>query len=416
MSSHCWGIFRERAHSPGRENDDTEILRLTGKHLEARGYQVDLKDPEDVSGPIAARPRAIFLMCEREEVLAQLTAWERDGIRIVNSPAAVLATYRERMIAQFDEAGVPFVTSRLVATPGRHPGAPALPVWVKRGDVHNTQEGDVVFAETEGAVEDALGRFHARGIARAVLQPHVAGDLIKFYGVGPGGGPDGGPPWFRWFYHKDQTLAGIPSTRDSSGTSPGGRRARSGSRSTAVTPSRRRMAASCSSTSTRGRASPSTEKRRRPPSPRRADRAGAEPSRTASARFDAGRAPRPSDRGASRPGDSDDPASSTAARGRAAVEGDRGARAAPHRAGLSVLRALLRTGDGARPGLDAHRRGRQRVPRLHRRASPSAASGTAIRTTSTRSSARSRRSRSAASPPRRGPASSTCSPPSPPRA
>jgi len=210
MSSHCWGIFRERAHSPGRENDDTEILRLTGKHLEARGYQVDLKDPEDVSGPIAGRPRAIFLMCEREEVLAQLAAWERDGIRIVNSPAAVLATYRERMIAQFDEAGVPFVKSRLVATPGRHPGAPALPVWVKRGDVHNTQEGDVVFAETEGAVEDALGRFHARGIAHAVLQPHVVGDLIKFYGVGPGGGLDGGPPWFRWFYHKDQTLAGHP--------------------------------------------------------------------------------------------------------------------------------------------------------------------------------------------------------------
>jgi len=210
MSSHCWGIFRERAHSPGRENDDTEILRLTGKHLEARGYQVDLKDPEDVSGPIEGRPRAIFLMCEREEVLAQLAAWERDGIRIVNSPAAVLATYRERMIAQLDEAGVPFVKSRLVATPGRHPGAPALPVWVKRGDVHNTQEGDVVFAETEGAVEDALGRFHARGIARAVLQPHVAGDLIKFYGVGPGGGPDGEPPWFRWFYHKDQTLAGYP--------------------------------------------------------------------------------------------------------------------------------------------------------------------------------------------------------------
>jgi hypothetical protein len=210
MSSHCWGIFRERAHSPGRENDDTEILRLTGKHLEARGYQVDLKDPEDLSGLIGGRPRAIFLMCEREEVLAQLAAWEQDGIRIVNSPAAVLATYRERMIAQFDEAGVPFVKSRLVATPGRHPGSPTLPVWVKRGDVHNTQEGDVVFAETETAVEDALGRFHARGIARAVLQPHVAGDLIKFYGVGPGGGPDGGPPWFRWFYHKDQTLAGHP--------------------------------------------------------------------------------------------------------------------------------------------------------------------------------------------------------------
>ena len=35
----CLGIFRERAHSPGREFDDAEILRLTGKHLEAKGFQ-----------------------------------------------------------------------------------------------------------------------------------------------------------------------------------------------------------------------------------------------------------------------------------------------------------------------------------------------------------------------------------------
>jgi hypothetical protein len=206
----CWGIFRERAHSPGRENDDTEILRLTSKHLEARGYPVDLKDPEDVSDAIAAPPRAIFLMCEREEVLAQLAAWERGGTRMVNSPGAVLATYRERMVAQFEEAGVAFVKSRLVATPGRYAGVPSLPVWVKRGDVHNTQEGDVVLAQTEAAVDDALGRLHARGIARAVLQPHVAGDLIKFYGIGPGGGADGVPPWFRWFYHRDQVVAGHP--------------------------------------------------------------------------------------------------------------------------------------------------------------------------------------------------------------
>jgi hypothetical protein len=206
-SPYCWGIFRERAHSPGRESDDAEILRLAGKHLEARGYQVDLKSPEDVSGPLEIRPRYVFLMCEREDVLEALRAWETAGVRHVNSPAAVLATYRERMIAQFEEAGVPFIDSRLVATPGRFTGA--LPVWVKRADVHNTRDGDVVFAETTRAVEDALGALHARGIARAVLQPHVAGDLIKFYGIGPGG-PRGEPPWFRWFYHKDQAVAGHP--------------------------------------------------------------------------------------------------------------------------------------------------------------------------------------------------------------
>jgi hypothetical protein len=111
------------------------------------------------------------------------------------------------MIAQFEEAGVPFIKSRLVATPGRYTGA--LPVWVKRADVHNTQDGDVVFAETERAVEDVLDALHRRGIARAVLQPHVTGDLVKFYGIGPAG-PRGEPPWFRWFYHKDQTVAGHP--------------------------------------------------------------------------------------------------------------------------------------------------------------------------------------------------------------
>lgn len=206
-NQYCWGIFRERAHSPGRESDDAEILRLTGKHLEARGYQVDLKSPEDVSGPIETRPRYVFLMCERQDVLQDLHAWQTQGVRHVNSPAAVLATYRERMIARFEEARVPFIESRLVTTPGRYAGP--LPVWVKRADVHNTQDGDVAFAATARAVEDALGTLHARGIGRAVIQPHVTGDLIKFYGVGPGG-LSGGPPWFRWFYHKDQKLAGHP--------------------------------------------------------------------------------------------------------------------------------------------------------------------------------------------------------------
>jgi len=43
---YCWGVFREEAHSPGRESDDAEILRLAAKSLEARGFQVELRDPD----------------------------------------------------------------------------------------------------------------------------------------------------------------------------------------------------------------------------------------------------------------------------------------------------------------------------------------------------------------------------------
>jgi len=209
VSRACWGIFRERAHSPGRESDDTEILRLTGKHLEANGYEVILKAPEEVNGATDGRPRFVFLMCEGLAVLGQLRAWEADGVRQVNSPLAVLNTYRERMIAQLKEANVPFIQSRIVSTAEPYRGA-APPVWVKRADVHYTQEGDVVFAPSEGVLGESLRGLAERGIPRAVIQAHVEGDLIKFYGIGSGGGADGGPPWFRWLYHKDQTVAGHP--------------------------------------------------------------------------------------------------------------------------------------------------------------------------------------------------------------
>jgi uncharacterized coiled-coil protein SlyX len=203
-----WGLFREREHSPGRESDDAEILRLTGKHLESRGVQVELKAPEELV-PGDTPPDGVFLMCERMEALRTLLAWQERGVRQVNAPLAVLNTYRERMIAQLREANVPFIESRLVATRAVEAEA-RPPIWVKRADVHNTQEGDVTFAETGEAVASALDRLAARGIERAVLQRHVEGDLIKFYGVGAGGGPDGAPAWFRWFYHKDQRVAGHP--------------------------------------------------------------------------------------------------------------------------------------------------------------------------------------------------------------
>ena len=205
----CWGIFRERAHSPGRESDDAEILRLTGKHLEAQGFQVSFRTPDELHGADDDRPAYMFLMCEGPDALSRLRAWEGEGVLQVNRPLAVLNTYRERMIVQLQEANVPFIGSRIVSTSGGD-GHERLPVWVKRADVHNTQEGDVTFAPTPTAVTDALHGLAERGIPRAVIQPHVEGDLVKFYGIGTGDGPGGGPPWFRSFYHKQQRLAGHP--------------------------------------------------------------------------------------------------------------------------------------------------------------------------------------------------------------
>jgi hypothetical protein len=207
----CWGIFREREHSPNRESDDAEILRLTAKSLEARGFQVTLHTVDEVMDATETPAVGVFLMCEQPPILEHLRGLEAKGIVHVNSPLAVLNTYRERMVAQLSEANVPFIESRLVSTDADADVA-AFPVWVKRADVHNTRDGDVVFADGPAPMRAALDALAQRGIPRAVIQPHVPGDLVKFYGVGAGA--DGAPAWFRWFYHKDQRLAGHPLDTD----------------------------------------------------------------------------------------------------------------------------------------------------------------------------------------------------------
>ncbi len=204
----CWGVYRELAHSPGRETDDAEILRATAQELSARGFNVELKSPDELPGAAdaASIPPFLFVMCEQAPVVEKLAAWERRGARIVNRPGGIRNTDRERTIALFRTHGVPFPHSVLVETSA---GAADFrgPCWIKRGDVHATEEGDVSFADEPHALSARLALLAERGIARAVVQDHVAGDLIKFYGVSGLSDEDSRPSWFQWFYHRDQELS-----------------------------------------------------------------------------------------------------------------------------------------------------------------------------------------------------------------
>ncbi len=206
-----WGIYRERAHSPGRESDDAGILQAVAQRLSEHGFDVELKAPEDLAAlpeDSDALPSLFFVMCERDAIVSRLAAWEKRGARVVNRPAAIRNTDRESTIARLSGDGIPFPSSVLAPTAGPAAVPPfGFPCWVKRGDVHATQAEDVSFAARPAELASRLSALASRGIARAVVQEHVAGDLIKFYGVA--GTDAGGQPlsWFQWFYHRDQKLA-----------------------------------------------------------------------------------------------------------------------------------------------------------------------------------------------------------------
>ena len=204
----CWGVYRELAHSPGRETDDAEILRAAARELERLGLSVALRSPDELpeTNDFDAVPPNLFVMCERIPIVEKLSAWERRGARIINPPSGIRNTDRERTIALFEKHGVAHPKSRLVATASGRAEFPG-PCWLKRADVHATDAGDVCFNGDPAALTASLARFAARGIGKAVVQDHVPGDLIKFYGVASVNGDEHRPSWFQWFYHRDQKLS-----------------------------------------------------------------------------------------------------------------------------------------------------------------------------------------------------------------
>ncbi len=202
----CLGIFRELQNSPNRETDDALILKAVIEQLELQRVEARAVEPEKADAEELSDWDMIVPMCETYPRLMRLKQLSlRSGALIVNHPDAVLGCYRTRMIPSFEKSGVRFPETEIRATSSSAP----LPewadggVWVKRGDVHNTCAHDVVYARDMAELEAIRRDFQRREISNLLIQRHVEGDLIKFYGVGPG-------QWFTWFYHDPASARRLP--------------------------------------------------------------------------------------------------------------------------------------------------------------------------------------------------------------
>lgn len=208
------GIFREIQNSPNRESDDALILKAVAGELKTLDVDMTLATPEEADGLDLEGWDAIVPMCESYPRLIRLMEAEKSGgARYINPASSVLGCYRTRMVETLGKApGVTLPTTecRRVGSSGslKPPSFDTRAgLWVKRGDVHNTCLRDVVFARDWSAVELIREDFESREIQDLVLQTHIDGDLIKFYGVGPG-------EWFTWFYHDPESARRIPFKAD----------------------------------------------------------------------------------------------------------------------------------------------------------------------------------------------------------
>jgi glutathione synthase/RimK-type ligase-like ATP-grasp enzyme len=190
------GLYREKQYSPGRhQSNDVLLLDQIAHRLRERAFAVDLMTLDEANGA-RTEVALVFSMCQGRSALEDLAQWEREGVRIVNSPRAALNTHRDRLPSLMIEARLPFPQTNLVATEAE-PDLRALNlsegIWLKRGDIHASVTADVQWIDSRERLESGLADFARRGINLAALQAHRAGDEIKFYGVAGGA-------FFHWFY------------------------------------------------------------------------------------------------------------------------------------------------------------------------------------------------------------------------
>lgn len=193
------GIERATKYSPNHIGNDRRILQRTAESLQQLGYEVETCT-EDEFLQQQKRADYIFSMARSEQVIQRLKQLESEGAMVINSPYGVDNCIRKQMTELLIANDIPHPKS-LVADLSevsevaiKQLGATTF--WLKRGDSHAIHREDVSYARSVDEAMSIVEEFGYRGIPNVVINEHLQGDLVKFYGVAD-------TDFFYWFYPYD---------------------------------------------------------------------------------------------------------------------------------------------------------------------------------------------------------------------
>lgn len=185
MKQHILGISRAPQFSPNSEERDAAIFAALTSRLERKEYAVDIISEDLVTEVDLADYDLVFSMARGRNVLSILSQAEQSGLPVINSATRLLQLSRGSLIQLLQQHDLPLphiqlceLTSSQIITPRI-----AYPFWVKRVDACAQQKGDVSFVNGEAEYQTVIKRFRESNIASYVIEQHIKGDLVKFYGV-----------------------------------------------------------------------------------------------------------------------------------------------------------------------------------------------------------------------------------------
>lgn len=193
------GIMRAGAYSPNHIGNDAAIFNAVADQLRKRGCVVNIYSEEQFNNGLV-KEDIIINMCREMKSIQRLQQLEDHGALVINSGYGIENCTRERMTRILVGSNIPYPESLIVNTDesvkSALKNAGFSQCWIKRGDFHAMHKEDVSYVRHTEEAQEVLQEYFLRGIKRAVINRHLVGDLIKFYGVQ-------GTPFFFWFYPFD---------------------------------------------------------------------------------------------------------------------------------------------------------------------------------------------------------------------
>lgn len=195
------GVRRANRFSPNHVGNDAAIFDLTVVRLKELDYEVQVCSEPEFLEMNGCDSQAIFHMARSEAAICRLKQLEDEGCTVINSGYGIENCIRETMTRKLIEHAVPHPDSIWVDTEcsdvvARLESMRIKNCWVKRGDFHAIHKEDICYVRHPEEARSVLAEYALRGIRRAVINRHLDGDLIKFYGVA-------GSDFFYWFYPFD---------------------------------------------------------------------------------------------------------------------------------------------------------------------------------------------------------------------
>ena len=189
------GIRRGNQYSPNHIGNDAAIFNLTVEYLRKKNCEI-VEYTEDQFQTADIDAGLIFNMARDTRSIQKLQKLEDKDVKVINSGYGIENCTREKMTRLLLANHIPHPKSVIVLTNeekfqnldslGDH-------CWIKRGDFHAIHREDVTYARNGEEAESVIREYALRGIPSAVINEHLEGDLIKFYGVE-------GTDFFYWFY------------------------------------------------------------------------------------------------------------------------------------------------------------------------------------------------------------------------